>query len=499
MKKIILLLFSIKNMMVFAQTPDAKRDHVWLFGYDSAYHLTNPKSGNTIVDFNIAPSANYFEYSEMNFNDDIAIISDTSGQLLFYTNGVFIADKTHKAMENGKGLNFGQFSNLDLKYGCVLPQGSLILPKPNSNDLYYLFHTYDIFDGKVYKGENLFYTLIDMNLNEGKGAVIEKNKVIIGNKPLDNGKLTACRHANGKDWWIIMYDFDTKKINTILLTANDVEVKDVQLSEKSIENGGFGQAHFTPDGTKYIRYNAFYTYRREISIFDFDRCSGKLSNERHFEYNKDTTVAVGMSISPNSKYLYVSTNRRIYQYDLTAEDIFSTIDTVAIYDGFKDPDFGLSTTFYLHQLAPDGKIYITIPNTTMFLHVIHEPNKKGKACNVEQHGFKLARKNYTTMPNFPNFRLGAAAQPCESVSVAEVTEAKEKAKIYPNPSDGNFIFDSGKLSNTAIIIYDMSGKVVLSQNISDKLTPINVAYLSNGLYYCRVVGEENIIKFTIMH
>ena len=74
-----------------------------------------------------------------------------------------------------------------------------------------------------------------------------------------------------------------------------------------------------------------------------------------------------------------------------------------------------------------------------------------------------------------------------------------EVKIYPNPTDGNMVFDCGNLSNTQLSIYDVNGKVVLLQNITDKLTPINISYLSNGIYYCRVLGEEKAIKFTIIH
>ena len=72
----------------------------------------------------------------MNFNDDIAIISDTTGNLLFYTNGIYIADATHQPMLNGKGLNPGKLADKNEKYGYILPQGSLILPKPGNADLY---------------------------------------------------------------------------------------------------------------------------------------------------------------------------------------------------------------------------------------------------------------------------------------------------------------------------------------------------------------------------
>ena len=72
-------------------------------------------------------------------------------------------------------------------------------------------------------------------------------------------------------------------------------------------------------------------------------------------------------------------------------------------------------------------------------------------------------------------------------------------RIYPNPSDGNIVVDCGSLTTTQLNIFDVNGKVVLSQNINDKRTPINISHLSNGIYYCRLLGNENAIKFTIIH
>jgi hypothetical protein len=496
MKKYFFIYFIFHSLCLFAQTNDNKRDNVWIFGYDSYYNLTNPLSGNTILDFKTNPPLNYFQYTEMNIDSDIAIISDTLGQLLFYTNGIYIADKTHQPMENGKGLNPGKQADKNNKNGYICEQGSLILPVPDNPNLYYLIHSSYIIEfdnppGYV-KGDKLYYTVVDMSKNDGKGEVIEKNKVIIGNKYHDSGKITACRHANGKDWWIIVADFDVKNYNILLLTKNGIEIKNEQkfpLGDRS----GLGQAVFSPDGTKYARFNAISdkdgTY---IDVFDFDRCTGKLSNQKEYHITTDIISAGGIAISPNSKYLYVSAYTKIYQYDLTKEDVFATIDTVAKYDGNIDKEFGGSTKFFLNQLAPDGKIYISTTNTTRYLHIIHEPDKKGKACNVEQHGFKLARKNYTTMPNFPNFRLGKANVLC-TTDVAE-NEEKETFKIYPNPNTGDFTLENEANKANNIVIYTMDGKVVFTQKISEGQNFISTNNLNNGIYFLQIKKDNLILQ-----
>ena len=506
MNKILYLaIFTLFSFQIFSQLPvDAKRDNIWLLGYESPGHTKDSLYGNSIIQFDKKPVKAKFKYIDMYFNDDIAIISDTSGKLLFYTNGIYIADSTHKPMKNGQGLNPGKIADNFQDDGYVCSQGALILPKPGSNDLFYLIHNSIRLDTSnpmiaEYVGEKLYYTLIDMSKNNGKGAVMEKNKVIYDSTYIDYGKITACRHANGIDWWIIVADFDTKNLNVFLLSSKGIENKGKQIFPLGFK-GGLGQAHFTPDGTKYVRLNGYDIYtENEIQVFDFDRCLGKLSNQRVWANEKDTTYSAGMAISSNSRYLYACLYERVYQFDLQAQDIFSTLDTVAVIDGFMPPEFKIKTKFYLAQLAPDNKIYISIPGTAKYLHVIHEPNKKGKACNVEQRGMVLPSFNYTTMPNFPNFRLGKAAQPC-TVRVEDEVE-RENIKIYPNPTSNTLTLDIGNQKIDKIAIYSIDGKLIEILPINSSITAINVSYLQNGIYYCRLFeGENNTsrIKFTII-
>jgi hypothetical protein len=495
MKKIkLFFVFILFAKLIYAQTIDAKRDNIWVLGYGGEGPTKDTFYSNMIINFKEKPVDAKKLATEMNFNDDIAMISDTSGKLLFYTNGIYIADASHQPMKNGNNLNPGKTSANELKYGRILPQGSLILPKPDNPDLYYLFHASDVFVtdsiSSDYKGDFLYYSLIDMAKNDGKGEVIEKNKILLG-KYVDVGKVTATRHANGKDWWIIMADYDTTIFNTFLLTANGIEVKPKQKFEKSLE-GGVGQAVFSPDGTKYARFNAVTVeVGTDVDIFDFDRCSGKLSNQKHWNYTSDTTWSGGIAISPNSKYLYVFSYSKIYQFDLQSDDVFSTLDTVAVWDKYIGTDSPYSSRFYLAQLAPDNKIYVTIPSTSTYYHVIENPDKKGKACNVKQRGFKLPTKNYTTIPNFPNFRLGKAASPCIT-SVND--EIEPNFKIYPNPNSGDFTLENEANKANNIIIYAIDGKAVYVQKISEGQNFISTNNLNNGIYFLQIKKDNRTIQ-----
>ena len=107
--------------------------------------------------------------------------------------------------------------------------------------------------------------------------------------------------------------------------------------------------------------------------------------------------------------------------------------------------------------------------------------------------------NYTTMPNFPNFRLGKAAQPC-TVGVEDEVE-KENIKIYPNPSNDLLTLDIGNQKIDEVSIFTIDGQLIETIAINDQLTPINVSYLQNGIHYCLLKNSNRVvtrIKFTII-
>ena len=92
MNKILYLaIFTLFSFQIFSQLPvDAKRDNIWLLGYESPGHTKDSLYGNSIIQFDKKPIQAKFKYIDMYFNDDIAIISDTSGKLLLYTVGIKI-------------------------------------------------------------------------------------------------------------------------------------------------------------------------------------------------------------------------------------------------------------------------------------------------------------------------------------------------------------------------------------------------------------------------
>ncbi|MFM9946948.1 MAG: PKD domain-containing protein [Saprospiraceae bacterium] len=414
MKSLVTLTF-ICSLFYFSLSAQ-KHDNIWLFGYNASVPNA-PGYGGTVIDFSLVTPDIYHEPRDMDLFDTNTSVCDAEGNLLFYSNGIYIANGIHEPMINGLGINPGVYADNNPR-GYLLSQGVLSLPHPDpdSTHLYYLVHSNMEYptDELILYASKLYYSKIDMSLENGLGAVTEKNQVIIDDT-MEPGKVTACKHANGRDWWLFMRRYGSNEYHTILLNPSGFENKGIQTIGDSIISPSLGQNIFSPDGSKFVELSMYSIDEGNfLNIYDFDRCTGELSNPVHIAY-ADSAWSGGAAISPNSRFLYISSFVKVYQYDLWATDIEASKDTVAVWDGFFVPPI-FATTFFLAQLAPDGKIYINANNGVPYLHVINNPDLPGDSCDVCQHCVQLPTYNAFSMPNFPNYRLGALeGSPCDTL------------------------------------------------------------------------------------
>lgn len=381
-----------------------KEDNVWLFGYSSNINIDSTFGGSRLEFNDIQSPELFYEYRSMDLDFLGVTISNNEGELICYSNGIYVANDTHEEIENSYGINEDFWWPLDEEDGYRLTQGAILLPHPTDTDKKYLIHCPkalppDYFD---YYSPYLYSTLIDFSESE-EGIVLEKNTIIKADT-FAFGGITATQHANGRDWWIVLPDKDTDLYNLFLLDENGVNFHHEEQIGINVEDG-VGQNSFSPDGSIYVRYEGEYVDQdQHIIIQNFDRCSGTFSNQTYFTIPYYGSAS-GLVISPSNRYLYLSNKQFLYQFDLLAEDIESSMIEVGEYDGYYNGNPVFQTKFFLLQNAPDGKIYMSTTNTTQSLHVIHEPNKPGIACDFRQNLF-LPTRNRGTLPNFPNFRLG---------------------------------------------------------------------------------------------
>ncbi|MEZ4939981.1 MAG: hypothetical protein R3D58_03875 [Saprospiraceae bacterium] len=354
------------------------------------------------------------------------ICADSSGQLLFYSNGISIRDRTHERMLNGDTINPGYYWESYKNFGYPNGPFCFALPAPGKSNQYYFFHM-GIALTTALVTSPFYYTEIDMNANNGLGAVTEKNQVLLP-LGLDLIDPVAVKHGNGRDWWVITGELSTPILYTFLLDPDGVHGPFETVMPYTFPGTEYQSINaMSPDGRTYIRCDGF----NGLYIYDFDRCSGSLNNLRALPFNNPDFFGFASVFAPDSRHLYVSSWETVAVLDLGADDIASTFDTLAYFDGQASPQEPFLTGFFVPNLAPDGKIYYATTNGTLSMHLIHNPTLPGHSIDLEQHGLALPKFNSGTMCLFPNYRLGEWEDaPCDTLNFQQPNDGFEKTAWY---------------------------------------------------------------------
>ena len=459
-----------------------KHDYFFPIGYDNN---ASPSSdfGGVTIDFNHRPAKIYTQKKKINMDGYCASCSDSTGQWLFYSNGIEVHTRQHQIMHNGDSINYadGEIWNLYKTIGYPSMDGSLV-PFPGRPNQYLMLHQAITFDyvNELILGSPFYYSRIDMNASGGLGSVVAPNQVI------RTGNLTdyvVTKHGNGRDWWVIIAERSQPKHYVYLVDSTGVHLYNEQDYGPSfpVEEANFF-FNISPDGNTYVRVD----YVNGLRIYDFDRCSGTLSNLRIFpfygQFNEGTAIT-NVEFSPDSRLLYLNSFSTVMQIDMSAPEPYTTLDTIAQYDGFATPQ-PFATRFMRSALKPDGKIYYSHTNSTLAMHVIHRPNSFGLSSDVEQHGLHTLKYYFLTMCRTPNYRLGKwEGSPCDSIQLhhppegfsntlyndrnSNVEKKSEKYTVWP--AIGQKKEKKGRgipMNSTAYLLYQDG---VIPKNIEKKL------------------------------
>ena len=489
MKKILVILFLTLNYFsVYSQ----KQGNIWCFG-DSAG-----------INFNQSPPSTFT--SSVRSRGSCCSIADTSGSLLFYANtgsGVLgsttlVWTSEHQLMQNGDSI-VGQGWYYEL----------VIVPNPASNNTFYLFSI-----GVTNSGDSgLYYSVVDMNMNGGLGAVTQKNIQLQPFK-IDDG-LTAIKHGNGRDWWLFfrrnIAPSDT--FYSYLIDPTGISNFTIQKAG-SLHPGARKQLFFNSNGTKLVTTGG----AGLIEYFDFDRCTGVISNPVNISQSFETPLIGGAAISPNDSVLYVSTNTNspdtsyIFQYNLADTNIRLTKDTIHVYTY---PPSVYEVGFL--KLGPDKNIYVAngyyngVQNyfpyadsmynfVNMNLSVINQPNNLSAACDFQPYSFYLGgKRSYLGLPNNPDYSLGPIPNSlCDTVTSIDETFSQKASSIsifYHHTWQTAFINASGlKGSQLKLIVMDISGRIIFTERgvsangFFSRDLPMNE--FASGLFLITIVSEK---------
>jgi hypothetical protein len=360
----LVFIFLLFNILSFGQIPGPTTN--WYFGNNAGVTFN---SGSPVALTN----------GVLITTEGVATISDNSGNLLFYTDGLTVYHRLHGVMTNGTGL-FGDASST---------QSAIIVQKPDNPNIYYIF-TSDNDAGP----NGICYSTVDMSI--GLGQVTSKNVQL---KTPSCEKLCAVRHCNNQDVWVISHDWNNNTFTAWLVNSSGVGTSTSWSNAGAVINGttqsAYGQLKASPNGRKLAacHYGTTTGGMNIIELYDFNPVTGFVTNGVTLH---NQLGLYGVEFSPDGKVLYAGTNQGLLlQWNLCAGTL-SQIQASRTQISNAGPFIGSI------QRGPDGKIYVARNNTS--LSVINNPNVVGLGCNYSDLSIPLAgRSSRMGLPNFASF------------------------------------------------------------------------------------------------
>jgi len=502
MKKL-LLLFSLFTFCfslftaLQAQNPDLKRTWHWYFGHGAGLDFSNG-----------APVAVTNNILSIQFGG-MSAISDTSGQLLFYTDGnTTVVNRNHQPMPNGSNI-------CNCIHGDFSSNQKPIIPLPGNNNIYYIFTAQYTgpYDGMM------MYAIVDMAADGGLGDVVSAQNPVLHHHATT--RLAAVKHSNNIDWWIITNKYQTDSFFVYLLTAGGLDTVPVISKAGHFDNGGGGEIVSSPDGKLLAETFDCIAMPNFPQLFHFNNTTGVITGPIVSFFASSECITMGTQISPDAKKLYfvyqcwvcpvpcISKNA-VYQYDISVLDSASIINSRTLLDtlfivqqdtSVPAQNFVMNFSVALQQ-ASDGKIYGD-KNSTGKVSSIQNPNLPGLACNYTDSAVYLnGRYCGAGLIYFPAsfFYIN------DSVFVGNFEqepgiENGEKIRIYPNPFNvsATIEINEKQFTKAELTIYNILGYVVYKSQIPPCLPAgrnpkfqINRNNLSQGMYLLKIKTQNNL-------
>ncbi|MEO8150672.1 MAG: T9SS type A sorting domain-containing protein [Bacteroidia bacterium] len=471
------------------------RNSVWCFG-DSA-----------LIDFSDTTNI-LVKSSSVDSRGSCTSMSDISGKLLFYTAtmpysaansfyATFVFDSINAIMQNSDSI-----------FGHAWYNELVTILNPANDSTYYLFSV------GVTTIFGLYYSIIDMRLNNGLGAVTQKNIQLQSFEQVDC--ITAIKHGNGRDWWLLFRKSQASTAGSnnkwyrYLITPDSIQNFSVQ-SIGSQNRTNIGKICFSPSGDKLV----FTNVNGVLELFDFDRCTGLLSNPVTIEQDPGVSpfpYLWSCAFSPDASKLYVTTDdqtTRLFQYDLNAPNIAASKDTLWT---ISNPPYAGGAL----KLAPDNKIYMSswftdgfnfpypYPDSVynmynMNLSVINQPDSLGIASDFQPYSFYLGgKRTYLGLPNNPDYELSPLiGSSCDSLRPA-INFAATDTTLCGSQC---ISFNDSSTKSPNKWQWFFSGAVPDTSTLQN---PVNICYNTPGSYdvkliACNEVGCDTLLLSNYIH
>ncbi len=412
---------------------------------------------------------------KLDTKEGTSVISNSKGELLFYSDGITIYNADGDKMPCFEG------TCDDLRGSQDATQSVLIVPQPTCRGCEYLYNVFTTTSISATE-KVLTVSVVDMRRENGKGAIIEQNRVLHGNA---TERLVSSRNDQDTTYWTISHDYGSNTFRIFhATTAGLVEVAtfDGGLSHDT-ENRGEGQMKFSAADSTGQRQLAVVVPgpdRNYVDLFGFNDQDGSMSHTRTLDLGPSPPTAYGVEFSTDNTKLYVTfmggsgTDSKLVQYDLNAADDSLIVASAMTIDSSRTLIFGSL------QAAPNGKIYMAIQGSE-YLAVIGEPNDTTRILSrleYEREGVRLGGKHSQLgLPNFVQNFTNPSDGPgfsAEGFCVNEPTNFT--ASPLCDPIEDNYTWDFG----------DGTG-------MTGKETEVTHTYTAPGIYKVTLLASNKCL------
>ena len=543
-----------------------------------------------------SPESNAIEYEILNLSTIPFVprfsltISNERGEAFAYYTGRFIVKIENQELAIKNKLEFDHGIEMDLNWNLIhafgphaYPKSYVLLPTLSASE-YLLIHSGIkvwqndpklLINGQLYEKPNRFL-LPDMyddfmkhdTYSDGIMAtrlIINSDNTISVPRDLNEfrigygmyrSEIAACKHANGKDWWILAPKITHNLMSVFLYDLNEIKyVGEFPLSRgNTYSNPVLGSFVFSPDGSKLLRTHRRIRYPLPdssdlgpddiLEIWEFDRCIGQviddpivLSFSRPAYFDPEKRIPFGYHemyqkpllhdpsflvdepfvnfagcFSEDASKVFVANGIHIIQVDLDKQ---YTLDTLFTYDShskavkrrFTDEYGYLPTLPDAFWNLPNGKIVVGSNNINSAVHMIHNPNLQGKQSNFEFEALQFKSLEDPTrlelytirgLPSYPHYFMTALhIEDCKKEEIVEPEDPK--ISIGPNPFSNEITVNVPFSGFYSIEVFDLLGRNLWKQNLASPgnlvgSVRIDTHHLPAGVY---VVVVDDLVKNSI--
>lgn len=351
------ILQTLLFLLLFFQVYSQFQANYWYFGNFNGVKFTNGFS-------------EHITNGQLKTEEGCATISDSLGNLLFYTNGKNLYGKNHQLISN------------QLVGSPDASQSSIFVPFPSQEDTIILF-----VNGEFGNGGLHYYLL------RASQQTIISGPFLLYQPTCE--KITAVHQSNQKDFWLLTHEWNSDKFICYPITNQGVGsavVSSVGTVHAGTSVIASGTMKFSLQGNQVA---CAIPYLNLVERFDFQ--NGVVSNPRA----KTIKNPYGLSFSPDGQILY-ATGYYFAQGGVLVNEVFqwNNQNQLITVGSWTSPLFTPEIWIGDISNAIDGKMYIAKKNAQS-LAVIEKPNLNGAACNFLIDG--LPTTNYWVQYGLPNF------------------------------------------------------------------------------------------------